>query len=280
LLNRRFRGLDEFGEFEEFAGIKKRDKEIKVEMAEETFPHKAKRFRSRLGMRNRARAMSIITETISSSDERSDRELEQERRLIGALPHGAASMPPSNRRPTQNNAISSSSTAGKSTQYFKYEMNRWCNYDTNDPSWDTIINPNYAHKNTIDPIISTTDFDSSAGIDSTKLASLATPIIDIQSDHEDNNLKESLRKIEKMIYDAGETGTGFDDDNSDIVEIPVLDEAPVNNPTTGLEGAVAAPAPAPAPITEPHQAKAKESEIITLSSEASDASNNNVVNTN
>jgi hypothetical protein len=170
-------------------------------------------------------------------------------------------MPPSNQRPAQNSAISSS-TAGKPTQYFKFPMNRWCNFDPKDPSWDTIINPNYAHKNIIDPVISTTDFDSSAGINSTKLASLAKPTADIQSNQEDISLKEQLKKIEDMIYEAGETGTGSD---SDIVEIPVPvpDVAPANDPTTSLEGAGAVPAPTP------DQAKSGErKETIILSSDS------------
>jgi hypothetical protein len=229
-----YAGLEELSEEPKKAGgIRDKVKKTKTKMSDGMYPHHAKRSRSKIGVRNRARAMMVITETISSSDERTERELVQERRLIGSLRYGAASMPPSNQRPAQNNAISSS-TAGKTTQYFKFPMNRWCNFDPKDPSWDTITNPNCAHKIIIDPIIPTTDFDSSSsGIDSTMLATLAEPTEDIPSDQEVTIPKEHLKMIEDMIYAAGETPSGTGSD-SDIAEVPVA---------RNLEGAGAVPTP-------------------------------------
>jgi hypothetical protein len=215
-----YAGLEELTEEpKEAGGIRHKVRKTKTKMSDGKYPHHAKRSKSKIRMRNRVRAMTVITETISSSDERTERELVQERRLIGSLRYGAASMPPSNQRPAQNNAISLS-TAGKTTQYFKFPMNRWCNFDPNDPSWDTITSPNCAHKNNniIDPIIPTTDFDSSSsGIDSTMLATLAKPTEDIQ---EVTIPKEHLKMIEDMIYAAGETPSGTGSD-SDIAEVPV-----------------------------------------------------------
>ena len=42
--------------------------------------------------------------TLSSSEERSDREMEQERRIRGSGPHSSASLPPQNRSPIQHTA--------------------------------------------------------------------------------------------------------------------------------------------------------------------------------
>jgi hypothetical protein len=135
--------------------------------------HKPKRSRARF-----ARSQADIS-ALSSSEERSDREMEQERRFRASCPHSTASLPPQNRSPIQHTACFMASTTGKLV--YKYGMNRWCNYDSSDPSFDRLTNPcipgDCFHQNTktIDPVLST-DPDTSYSSVGSNLASLLKPV--------------------------------------------------------------------------------------------------------
>jgi hypothetical protein len=135
--------------------------------------HKPKRSRARF-----ARSQADIS-ALSSSEERSDREMEQERRFRGSCPHSTASLPPQNRSPIQHTACFMASTTGKLV--YKYGMNRWCNYDSSDPSFDRLTNPCipgdcfHQKTKTIDPVLST-DPDTSYSSVGSNLASLLKPV--------------------------------------------------------------------------------------------------------
>jgi hypothetical protein len=216
---------------------------VEEELKVAKMSHKPKRSRARF-TRSRADLSAI-----SSSDERSDREVEQERRLRGAFPHGAASLPPQNRRPIQHTACFLASTTGNLV--YKFGINRWCNYDSSDPSYDRLINPcvpgDCIHKKTIDPVISTTEFDTSHSSIGSKLASLSVPVDGIQN------------------LDGGANYEDVENAEND-------DRAEAQVPAPNLETAEAAevlPAAANSHPDEKEDGEAKEKVItITLSTEA------------